>query len=194
LIKRGNLIMGRIKVLKSYMEKGLGFGESAEQNSTEEEILTSATIDRMKVQATQDVREILQTLEKKHTLITEGLTTAVGAGTGAAGSIAALSSMGTVAGLSSAGITTGLAAAGGLIGGGMLVGIGVLAAPIAALGFVGYGVGNRVKKTKHAAALGMAIKKICDVQSRLIPYERHFKEELAQINTTLETLTHVKVA
>lgn len=40
-------------------------------------------------------------------------------------------------GLSAAGITSGLAAAGGIVGGGMVAGVFVLAAPVAVLGGVG---------------------------------------------------------
>jgi hypothetical protein len=169
-------------------------GVSVDNNKDEVEQMVPDSIETMKTQATQDVRDILQVLEKTHPRISEGMATAVGAGTGAAGSIAALSSLGTVAGLSSAGVTTGLAAAGGLVGGGMLVGIGVLAAPVAALGMFGYTLATKQKKIKKAAALGLAVKGICDVQSRLIEHEQHFKEELAYINTTLETLTHIKSA
>lgn len=165
-----------------------------EQNKVEGENMIPASIEGMKVQATQDVRNILQTLEKNHSGIREGVATAVGAGTGAAGSIAALSSLGTVAGLSSAGVTSGLAAAGGLVGGGMLVGIGVLAAPVAALGMFGYSLATKQRKIKKAAALGLAVKGLCDVQSRLIEHEQYFTEELAYINTTLETLSHIKAA
>jgi hypothetical protein len=166
--------------------------DSAEQHIVEDENVFRATIESMKQQASQDVREILLVLEKTHTGITEGMATAVGAGTGAAGSIAALSSMGTVAGLSGAGVSSGFAAAGGLIGGGMLVGIGVLAAPVAVLGVVGYRLGNKMKKMKNAAAVGMAAKRICDVRSRLIQHEEHFKDELAHINTTLQVLSRMK--
>lgn len=45
-----------------------------------------------------------------------------------------------VAGLSAVGITSGLAALGGIIGGGMVVGIFVAAAPMAVLGMAGYAV------------------------------------------------------
>ena len=168
--------------------------ESVGKNTTEEGTMSPATIESMKTQASQDVREVLQTLEKTHTGITEGVAASVGAGAGAVGSIAALSTLGTVAGLSAAGVTTGLTAAGGLIGGGMLVGIGVLAAPVAALGMAGYSLATIRKKTKKTAALGLAVKKICDVQSRLIQHEDQFREELAQINTTLEILTRMKTA
>jgi hypothetical protein len=200
LIDSRNTILGRFQVPKNYNDENMRIkgtataaGEAAEQNSAGENI-SPATIESMKTQATEDVRDVLQALEKTHAGITEGVATAVGAGTGAVGSIAALSSMGTVAGLSAAGVTTGLTAAGGLIGGGMLVGIGVLATPIAALGAVGYTLAIKLKKTKKTAALGLAVKRICDVQSRLINHEDHFREELAHINTTLETLTRMKTA
>lgn len=186
---------------KSYNDEGMRIKspaaageESSLKNSAKVEKMTPDTIESMKVQASQDVREVLQTLEKTHIGITEGVAASVGAGAGAVGSIAALSSLGTVAGLSAAGITTGLAAAGGLIGGGMLVGVGVLAAPVVALGAIGYNLATIRKKTKKVAALGLAVKQICDVQSRLIEHEDHFREELAQINTTLEILTRMKTA
>lgn len=62
---------------------------------------------------------------------------ALGATGGAAASFAALYFLGTV-GLSAAGITSGLAAAGAVVGGGMVAGIGVLAAPVAILAVGGY--------------------------------------------------------
>jgi hypothetical protein len=168
--------------------------ELTEQESDKEESMSPDAIASMKMQATQEMRDVLQVLEKNNSGITEGLATALCAGTGAAGSIAALSSMGAVSGLSAAGVTTGLAAAGGLLGGGMLVGIGVLAAPVAALGMFGYSLAAKIKKANNAAALGLAAKRICDVQSRLIRHEEHFREELAYIKTTLEILTRMKTA
>jgi hypothetical protein len=119
------------------------------------------------------------------------LGTALGAGAGAVGSITALSSLG-ISGLSAAGVTTGLSAAGGLIGGGMLLGIGVLATPVAALGVLGYSLAKKQKQANNAAALGEAAKKICDVKARLMQDEGAFSDELAYIKTTLETLTRTK--
>ena len=168
--------------------------EPAEQHIFEDGNMSSETIESIKMQTVQEMRDILQFLEKNHSGITEGVATAVGAGTGAAGSVAALSALGTVSGLSAAGVTSGLAAAGGLVGGGMLVGIGVLAAPVAALGFLGYGLASKLKKTKNSAALGLAVTRIYAVRARLIQHEAHFREELAHIKTTLELLTHTKPA
>jgi hypothetical protein len=68
----------------------------------------------------------------------EKLGAVAGVGVGGAVSLATLSSLGTVSGLSAAGITSGLTAAGGLVGGGMLAGLSVVAAPVAVLGFLGY--------------------------------------------------------
>ena len=57
---------------------------------------------------------------------------ALGAGIGGIGSFAALYGLGTV-GLSAAGITSGLAAIGGVVGGGMVAGVFVMAAPVVVL-------------------------------------------------------------
>ena len=162
--------------------------------SAETQVMKSAIVENMRTKAAQDLRDVLQNLEKNHAGITEGLATALGAGTGAATSLAALSSLGTVAGLSAAGVTTGIAAAGGLLGGGMLAGIGVLATPVAALGMLGYGVARKRQKDSRAAAIGLSAKNICDIQSQLIQHKEQFREELAQIKAILEALSSLKAA
>ena len=87
--------------------------------------------------------------DKKRTIresaIPEVLAGALGAAIGGVGSFAALYGLGSVEGLSAAGITSGLAAAGGIVGGGMVAGIFVLAAPVAVLGGVGVGVASHLK-------------------------------------------------
>lgn len=87
--------------------------------------------------------------DKKRTIresaIPEVLAGALGAGIGGVGSFAALYGLGSVVGLSAAGITSGLAAAGGIVGGGMVAGVFVLAAPVAVLGGVGVGVAAHLK-------------------------------------------------
>jgi hypothetical protein len=80
--------------------------------------------------------------------IPDVLGAALGAGVGGAGSFAALISLGSVAGLSAAGITSGLATAGAIVGGGMVAGIGVLAAPVAILAVGGYALVNGAKNKK----------------------------------------------
>ncbi len=160
--------------------------------SAETLAMKASIVESLRIKASEDLREVLHDLEKKHAGITEGLATAIGAGTGAATSLTAMSSLGTVSGLSAAGVKTGLAAAGGLLGGGLLLGIGVLSAPVAALGAVGYGVAKRRQNAKRAAAIGMSAKKICEIQAQLIQHKEYFREELIQIRTILEILTRLK--
>ena len=75
----------------------------------------------------------------------EVLMGALGAGIGGIGSFAALYGLGSVVGLSAAGITSGLAAAGSLVGGGMVAGVFVLAAPVAVLAAGGVGLASHLK-------------------------------------------------
>lgn len=76
--------------------------------------------------------------------IPEVLGGALGAGIGGVGSFAALYGLGTV-GLSAAGITSGLAAAGSIVGGGMVAGVFVLAAPAVVLAAGGVGLASHLK-------------------------------------------------
>lgn len=76
--------------------------------------------------------------------IPEVLSGALGAGMGGVISFGALYGLGT-AGLSAAGITSGLATAGSLVGGGMVAGVGVLAAPAVILGVGGYALASNLK-------------------------------------------------
>lgn len=152
-----------------------------------------AEIGRMREEATQQVRIVLEQLEKSYPGITEGAATALGAGVGAAGSLTALSALG-YSGLSAAGITSGLATAGSIVGGGMVAGIGVLAAPVAILGVTGYALAKKRKNAKLAATLGVAIGKLYDIQSRLMQNAEHFKEEIAGIKATIDMLMRKKAA
>lgn len=81
----------------------------------------------------------------KESAISEVLAAALGAGIGSVGSFAALYGLGTV-GLSAVGITTALATAGTVVGGGMVAGIFVLAAPVAVLAAGGVGVASNLRK------------------------------------------------
>jgi hypothetical protein len=165
--------------------KGGFFMESARLNANE--------INRLKKEATEETKDILDQLEKDYPGITEGLASALGAGAGAAGSLAGLYFLGTT-GLSAVGITSGLATAGSIIGGGMVVGVGVLAAPIAILGIFGYAVAKKRKSAKLAAVLGRAISKLYDIQSRLMENAEFFKEEIAGIKATINMLKNKKPA
>ena len=80
----------------------------------------------------------------KESAIPEVLAGALGAGIGGVGSFAALYGLGMV-GLSAADITSGLAAAGAIVGGGMVAGVFVLAAPVAALAAGGVGLASHLK-------------------------------------------------
>lgn len=81
----------------------------------------------------------------RESAIPEVLMGALGAGIGGIGSFAALYGLGTVVGLSAAGITSGLSAAGSIVGGGMVAGVFVLAAPVAVLAAGGVGLASHLK-------------------------------------------------
>lgn len=150
-------------------------------------------IDQERKEAASEINCVLKQLDKDYPGALEGLGAALGAGVGGAGAFGALFLAGTT-GLSAAGITSGLAAAGALVGGGMVAGIGVLAAPVAVLGIAGYAIAKKRKSAKHAAALATAIGKLYDIQSRLMQNAEYFREELAQIKATIDFLKNRKVA
>lgn len=81
----------------------------------------------------------------RESAIPEVLMGALGAGIGGIGLFAALYGLGSVVGLSAAGITSGLAAAGSIVGGGMVAGVFVLAAPVAVLAAGGVGLASHLK-------------------------------------------------
>ena len=80
----------------------------------------------------------------KESAVPEALAGALGAGVGGVGSFMALYGLGT-GGLSAAGITSGLAAAGSIVGGGMVAGVFVLAAPVAIAAGTGVAVASHLK-------------------------------------------------
>lgn len=155
--------------------------------------LNKDDVERMKKEATQEVQCVLNELENDYPGITEGLSTALGSGLGAAASFGALYGLG-VTGVSAAGITSGLAAAGSIVGGGMVAGIGVLAAPVALLGVGAYAIAKKRKNARLAAALGTAISKLYAIQDRLLANAEYFKDEIATIKATIELLGKKKPA
>ena len=155
------------------------------------ENMTQEQVEKIRKQATEEVSSVLNSLENDYPGITEGLATVLGSGIGALGSLGALYFGGKVVGLSAAGITSGLSAAGALVGGGMAAGIGVLAAPVAILGVGAYAI-TKKKNAKLAVALGTAIRKLYDVQERLLKNAEFFKEEIASIKATIDLLTKKK--
>lgn len=100
--------------------------------------------------------------------IGEALAGAVGVGVGAGIGFAGLYLGGSVAGLSAAGITSGLAAAGALVGGGMVAGIAVLAAPAVALGGIGMGVASHVRNKKLREAKELIYKNAIAKQTAIV--------------------------
>lgn len=149
--------------------------------------MTQEEIKQEKARAEKDVQDIMKRLNSDAPTMTEGLSALLGLGAGAAGSLAALGALG-VSGFSAAGITSGLATAGALVGGGMVAGIGVLAAPVAILGITGYAIAKKRKNAKIAAAVATAIKKLYSIQERLMQNAEYFKEELAGINAALNII------
>jgi hypothetical protein len=139
-------------------------------------------------EASHQIKEIFGSLEKDYPGITEGIATAVGAGVGGTGSFFALSALGT-AGLSAPGITSGLAAAGSLVGGGMVAGIGVLAAPIALLGVGGYAIAKKRRTAKRLAILHEAIARLYDIQKTLLGNAEYFEKQIAEISMAIDLLT-----
>ncbi|MGM0806467.1 MAG: hypothetical protein ACQET8_17130 [Bacillota bacterium] len=131
--------------------------------------------------------------DKKRTIsssdIPEVLGAVVGIGSGGAIGLGLLSILGT-SGFSAAGITSGLAAAGSFVGGGMLAGIGVIAAPAAILGVMGYGLLAANKKKKliqiKEVLLQEAIKKHDAIMIEL-------KNELNQTKERMEYLQSLNI-
>lgn len=153
-----------------------------------QEQLSKEQIAAQKEAANKEVKEIMLELEKDAPGITEGLAAALGAGVGGAGSLAALGALGSVAGFSAAGITSGLATAGAIVGGGMVAGIGVLAAPVALLAVGAYAISKRRKNAKIAAALAQAIRKLFAIQERLLKNAEYFAEEINGLKLAIEML------
>lgn len=109
----------------------------------------------------------------KNSPISELLAGAVGAGVGGAIGFAGLFFGGSVVGLSAPGIATGLATAGSLVGGGMVAGIGVIAAPAVILGAAGVGVASHVKNKRLRDTKEICYKEAVKKQNLII-------EELAR--------------
>lgn len=123
--------------------------------------------------------------------INEALIAAGGVGVGGAIGFAALYLGGSVVGLSAAGITSGLAAAGTLIGGGMAVGIAVLAAPAVILGVGGYAVMANINKQKLKEKKEMLLQEIHRKHNAVISEIRktaNTQEERIDYLTRLNTL------
>ena len=150
-------------------------------------------LQKMKAGALEDMREAIAELQRDFPQAAEGAAAAVGSALGGAASYTALFFGGSVTGLSAAGITSGLGAAGALVGGGMVAGIGLLAAPVAVLGVAGYAIAKKRRNARLAAALNRAIMKIYRIQARLVANAEYFREELAEIKAYIDELERQKL-
>ena len=121
--------------------------------------------------------------------IADALAGAVGVGLGAGIGFAGLYLGGSV-GLSAAGITSGLAAAGHLIGGGMVAGIGVLAAPAVILGGAGIGIASHVRNKKLREAKELLYKEAVAKQTAIV---KALKEEANADKDRIEYLQGLNV-
>ena len=129
----------------------------------------------------------------KDSPIGEALAGAVGVGVGAGVGFAGLYLGGTV-GLSASGITSGLAAAGSLIGGGMVAGIAVLAAPAVILGGTGVAAASHIKNKRLREAKELIYKNALAKQTaivRALKYENDADKEridyLNRLNVLLQS-------
>ena len=143
-------------------------------------------LERLKEEVKAEFAGVLEDLRKDHPKVVEGAATLVGGTLGGSVSLTALFLGGSVTGLSAAGITSGLGAAGAVVGGGMVAGIGVLAAPVAVLAVGGYAIAKRRRNAKLAVALRTAIEKLHRIQERLTANAEYFREELAEIKAYID--------
>lgn len=115
-----------------------------------------------------------------------------GAAVGGTGSFIALSALGT-SGLSAVGITSGLAAAGSVVGGGMVAGIGVLAAPAVVLAAGGVALVSSQKRKRLNNAKHTLLKEAVAKQNEIIESLKNqiniSKEELARKEFYIQSLT-----
>lgn len=127
--------------------------------------------------------------------ISGAITGALGAGAGGALGFAGLY-FGGMTGLSAAGITSGLAAAGGLVGGGMVAGLGVLAAPAVILGVLGAAIGAASEEEKLREAKNLvyqnALKKQTAILETLV-FEKETDKKRIKYLTGLNTLLEAAI-
>lgn len=149
----------------------------------------------------QVINEAQEALDDKTRVIADSaipevLAGAAGAVAGAALSFVALINLGSVVGLSAAGITGGLAAAGSIIGGGMVAGIGVLAAPVVIFSSGAVGITAAVKRKKldekKDELLKTAITKY-DAIVRELENETNMTRERAEYLNSLNTLLQAAI-
>ena len=144
-------------------------------------------LEKLKEEAREEFSGVLDELSKDHPKVVEGSAALVSGALGGTASLTALFFGGSVTGLSAAGVTSGLAAAGAIVGGGMVAGVSVLAAPVAVLAVGGYAIAKRRRNAKLAAALRTAIEKLHRIQERLTANAEYFTGELAEIKAYIDS-------
>ena len=160
--------------------------------------LPEATVQQMKRKAQRDVKAVRDQTDRDVPGVLKSVATAGGSAALGGGliSLPVLWFGGSVTGLSAAGISSGLAAAGGCLAAvlrgvvsPMVAGVGVLAAPVVALGVSGYAIASAMKSrdTKPVVKLGHAIQELKTIEARLKP-PRQFKSEIAEIKTHIKEL------
>lgn len=155
----------------------------------------------MKFKSTDELKRAIQVIDETglalkdktrnidDSTISESIASALGVGLGSGIGFAGLY-FGGVTGLSAAGITSGLAAAGSLVGGGMAVGIGVLAAPAFILGGIGYKLASNAKFKKLIEAKEIAYTQAIAKQTAII---KALREESTADKKRIEYLTGLNI-
>lgn len=171
------------------MAKNLNFknSESLElvKKLLEEAEMTLNNSQRTTSDVKGDLGKIMDTMLKSEAF---GIGAAsAGLAVGGIAGVGLLSAMGTVAGLSAAGITSGLAAAGALIGGGMVAGIGVLAAPAVILGGGAYAIANKSKQKRLIQEKEMLIQRI------MLAHDRMMLKLEQEKDASVDRLNHLKL-
>ncbi|MFL2076091.1 hypothetical protein [Marinilactibacillus psychrotolerans] len=121
--------------------------------------------------------------------ISDVISGALGAGIGGVVSFAGLYGLGT-AGLSAVGITTGLATAGSIVGGGMVAGVFVLAAPVAILAGGGIAINAKRKKDKLKREKERLYQEALKKHNAVI---KALKEEVNATNDRMEYLNGLNI-
>lgn len=156
-----------------------------ETGFSEEEIRQTRT------RARQLMNDVLNKLLQRYPKILQpalhAAATGCGAGLGGAASLGTLYFAG-INGLSAVGITSGLAA----VGGGMVLGVGVLALPVLAGGVAGYAVLAQRRRGRLTTALNQAIQELYQIQEQLVVNAEYFEAELAEIKAYIEHLERQK--
>jgi hypothetical protein len=178
----GPLILNK-KILQHFLvKKQEDFMQKSEMNFKDLNSLDS--VRKVINEANEALNDKSRTID--NSAIPEALAGALGAGAGGVASFAALYFGGSVVGLSAAGITSGLAAAGAVVGGGMAVGVAVLAAPVVILGGAAIVITSLIKNNKLAEEKHALYTKAVSKQNAILEL---LKDKAGQSAERIEYLT-----